>query len=193
MPRKEVDYSKTIIYKIVCNDLTMQECYVGHTTDFTKRKYSHKFYALNEGKKDSNMKIYQTIRLNGGWDKWSMLEIEKYPCIDANEARARERYWFEQLSAKLNMQFPSRTIQEWQDTNKDTIREKKKTYHIENRDNNIAKAKKYNEENREHRKEYLKKYREEHKEEYVAYREANREKINQKKRERRAQSKQSLT
>ena len=42
MPRKEIDYSKTVIYKIVCNDLNVKDVYVGHTTDFTKRKASHK-------------------------------------------------------------------------------------------------------------------------------------------------------
>ena len=38
MPRKAIDYSRTIIYKIVCNDLNVEECYVGSTTDFSKRK-----------------------------------------------------------------------------------------------------------------------------------------------------------
>ena len=42
MPRKEIDYSKTVIYKIVCNDLNVKDVYVGHTTDFTKRKATHK-------------------------------------------------------------------------------------------------------------------------------------------------------
>ena len=30
------------------------------------------------------------IRENGDWNNWSMIEIEKYPCNDDNEARARE-------------------------------------------------------------------------------------------------------
>ncbi len=42
MPRNEIDYSKTIIYKIVCNDLTITDCYVGSTTDFKTRKAAHK-------------------------------------------------------------------------------------------------------------------------------------------------------
>ena len=42
MPRTAVDYSKTIIYKIVCNDLNVKDIYVGSTTDFTKRKNKHK-------------------------------------------------------------------------------------------------------------------------------------------------------
>ena len=35
-----------------------------------------------------------------------MLEIEKYPCVDGNESRLRERYWFEQLQATLNTYRP---------------------------------------------------------------------------------------
>ena len=36
------DYSKTIIYKICCNDENITECYIGHTTEFNNRKYKHK-------------------------------------------------------------------------------------------------------------------------------------------------------
>ena len=40
MPQKPIDYSKTIIYRIVCKDINIKECYVGSTTDFKGRKYS---------------------------------------------------------------------------------------------------------------------------------------------------------
>jgi len=42
MPRKIINYTNTIIYKIVCNDLNITDLYVGSTTDFTNRKYNHK-------------------------------------------------------------------------------------------------------------------------------------------------------
>ena len=41
-----------------------------------------------------------------------MIEIEKYKCDDGNEARARERYWYEQLQATLNMIRPLQTDEE---------------------------------------------------------------------------------
>jgi hypothetical protein len=95
MPRLTIDYSKTVIYKIVCNDLNIIGCYVGHTTDFIRRKQSHKSHCTNEkDKKKYDFKVYKTIRENGGWDNYSMIEIEKYPCKDANEATAKEREWF---------------------------------------------------------------------------------------------------
>jgi hypothetical protein len=39
MPKQPINYENTIIYKIVCNNLNINDCYVGHTTDFTRRKY----------------------------------------------------------------------------------------------------------------------------------------------------------
>ena len=38
MPRNPIDYQKVIIYKLVCNDLTIKDLYVGHTTNFINRK-----------------------------------------------------------------------------------------------------------------------------------------------------------
>jgi hypothetical protein len=189
MPKTAVDYSNTIIYKIVCNDLNITDCYVGHTTNFIKRKYTHKFYAMNEDKKDSNMSVYKMIRANGGWDNWSMVEVEKFNCNDGNEARKKERECLENLNAKLNERVPSRNKKEWRDDNKEIIKENKRQYHIKNRETIIAKVKKHNEENSEHRKEYSRKYRLEHKEQEKLYFQANKDELNKKRRERRAAKK----
>ena len=142
MTKTNIDYSKTIIYKIVCNDLNVTEIYVGHTTNFTKRKYSHKNSCVNEKNELYDLKIYQTIRQNGGWDNWSMIEIEKYPSSDGNEARARERFWFEELQANLNMQYPNRSLNEskkasdkkYYDKNKESLLLYQKQYADLNKD-----------------------------------------------------------
>ena len=100
MPKKTINYNNTIIYKIVCNDINIKELYVGSTTDFRRRKSQHKTacnYIINK------LKVYEMIRQNEGWNNWQMVEIEKYPCNDGNEARARERYWFDHLNASMNM------------------------------------------------------------------------------------------
>jgi hypothetical protein len=111
MPKTQVDYLKTVMYKIICNNLEIKKCYVGHTTDFRRRKNQHKSVCNSL---DSKLFIYSFIRENGGWENWSMIEIEKYPCSDGNEARARERYWFEQLNAELNSLVPNRSSKESQ-------------------------------------------------------------------------------
>lgn len=113
MPKKEIDSSKSLLYKIVCKDLAINDLYVGNTTNFIKRKSRHKRCANDTELKEHNIPLYQFINKNGGWENWEMIEIEKYPCNDANEARARERYWKEQLHATLNVRVPSRTRKEW--------------------------------------------------------------------------------
>ena len=53
MPSKPIDYGNTHFYKIVCKDVSIKECYVGHTTDFTKRKSQHKHLCYGENDKTS--------------------------------------------------------------------------------------------------------------------------------------------
>ena len=115
MPKKIMDYSKTVIYKIVCNDLNIKDLYVGHTINFISRKSYHKSACNDIHNNDHNMKVYQFIRDNGGWNNWSMIEIEKYPCNDGNEARKRERHYVELLGAQLNRVIPSRSRKESSD------------------------------------------------------------------------------
>jgi F0F1-type ATP synthase membrane subunit b/b' len=157
MPKTPMDYSKTIIYKIVCNDLSIKDCYVGHTTDMTKRKCSHKSHCNNENDKAHNLKIYQIIRENGGWDNWTMVLVEKFPCKDKYEACKREREVYEELEAKMNTFRPYRTQEELKQYKKQ-YREERKEY-----------LKQYREEHKEEHKEYHKQYREEHKAEHKEY------------------------
>jgi hypothetical protein len=121
MPRVPIDYANTIIYKIVCNDLSITDCYVGHTTDFVRRKSCHKYICKNEKDEKHNLKIYKAIRDNGGWTNWCMITIEKYPCKDVYEACIRERYYYEQLNSNLNMVFPQRNKKEYYVANREQI------------------------------------------------------------------------
>jgi hypothetical protein len=129
-----MNYSKLLIYKIVCNDLNIKEVYVGSTVNFTRRKCQHKSRCYNINDSVYNEKKYQFIRDNGGWENWTMLEIEKYPCNDKNEAHTRERYWIEILNATLNKYIPTRTTKQYQEDNKDKILEYKKKYDDDNKD-----------------------------------------------------------
>jgi len=148
MPKTPMDYSKTIIYKIVCNDLNVKECYVGHTINMTKRKCNHKYICNNMKSEKHNLRIYQIIRENGGWDNWSMLLVEKFPCKDKYEACKREREVYEELEAKMNTFRPYRT------------QEEHKKYYEEHKEE----SKQYREEHKAEKKQYDKQYREEHKE-----------------------------
>jgi predicted GIY-YIG superfamily endonuclease len=147
MPKQDMDYSKTIIYKIVCNDLSIEEVYVGHTTSWKQRKSQHKQSIYNKNVKGFVSKKSTFIREHGGWDNWDMIEVEKFPCNDKQEALARERYWYEKLHAKLNTNVPNRNMTEYNSTdktikrkqnfynaNRTAILEKQKTYNIQNVD-----------------------------------------------------------
>jgi hypothetical protein len=149
MPRLAIDYSKTLIYKLVCNDLSIKECYVGHTTDFTRRKREHKCNCNNEKRKKYNYKVYKTIRENGGWDNWTMIEVEKYPCRDDNEARAKEREWFEILNSGLNTQHPHRSVHEYKETNREGIAIYKRQYYADNKEEIEIQKRQYNSDHKE--------------------------------------------
>ncbi len=183
MPKQVMDYSKTIIYKIVCNDLEIKETYVGHTTNMVKRRCCHKHSCNNELNKGYNMKIYQTIRANGGWDNWSMIQICEFPCKNYEEARTEERRHYELLNASLNTYKPI--------ISQDEIIENRKEYgkeHYEkNREDVLQYMRDYYDENREARIEYRKGYYDENKDKVLQhmkeYHIANKEVILDKKKE----------
>ena len=198
MPRKEVDYSKTVIYKIVCNDLNIKDCYVGHTTDFTKRKNQHKTSCNNSDSPKYMYPVYTIIRKNGGWSNWDMIEVEKISCSDANEARARERYYYELLNGSLNKQVPLRTTKEYVEANYEKTKQYQSEYHKINKDRVAECRREYFQNNKEQiklkQKEYAKLDKEgqsrRSKKYHEAHFEANKDKINARRRELRALKKQ---
>jgi hypothetical protein len=101
MPRLNVDYSKTVIYKIQHND-DETLLYVGSTTNFNNRKSQHKNSCKNERDKQHHLKVYKMIRENGGWDCFSMTKIEDYPCENGRDAEAREDQLMRELKANMN-------------------------------------------------------------------------------------------
>ena len=102
MPKTEIDYSNTIIYKITCKDSNVKDVYVGHTTNFVQRKYAHKQSCINDKSPNYNCKLYEVIRNNGGWVNWKMEIINFFECYDHYEARKKEQEYFISLNATLN-------------------------------------------------------------------------------------------
>jgi predicted GIY-YIG superfamily endonuclease len=115
MPRCAIDYTNTVIYTIVSKDLNLDYCYVGSTTDFTRRKAQHKMKC----KSFNNAKLYKTINENGGWEEFDMVVIENFNCKNGIEATTRERYWYEILNCNLNSYIPIRKMNER--TNRDQM------------------------------------------------------------------------
>jgi hypothetical protein len=157
----KIDYTITPIsfYKFVCEEESIVSTYVGHTANFTRRKNQHKTCCNNEKGKNYNLKIYQTIRANGGWDNWRMIEIKSQLCENKRHAERIEQELIDQLKAELN------TRKSFYDGTKD---EYDKEYYNENKDT-IDK--------------YQKEYRLNNKEKMMEYKQTNKEKINKYKKE----------
>ena len=102
MPKTEIDYSNTIIYKITCKNPAITEVYVGHTTNFVQRKHAHKQNCKNEKSPNHTCKLYKVIRANGGWTNWQMEIINFFNCADHYAARKKEQEYFISLNATLN-------------------------------------------------------------------------------------------
>ena len=138
MPKQPIDYSKTIIYRIVCKNPEIKECYVGSTTDFKSRKQQHKICCNCDTSKKHNLNVYLFIRNNGGFENFDILEIEKYKAVDQPDQAKRERYWLEFYNATLNSKIPSRTHKEYMETHKEYKKEydkvSKKEYYKKNKE-----------------------------------------------------------
>jgi hypothetical protein len=184
MPRTKIDFSKTVLYKICCKDPTITDIYIGHTTNLANRIYKHKSICNNTDSKEYHLKRYEFIRENGGWDNFSLIVFETYPCSNVNEATAREDYWVMTLQSSLNSNRPQRSkkeyrqdnkevlaekAKEYRETNKEVIVEKKKQYHKANKEVIAEKAKEYYEANKEKMLEKTKKYYEANKEIIAEY------------------------
>mgnify|MGYP000126602036 CR=1 FL=1 len=102
MPKVEIDYSNTVFYKIYCIDPSINELYIGHTTNFIQRKHAHKQSCLNITNKNYNCKLYSVIRDNNGWDNWRMEIIAFHNCENLMIAKKYEQVYFEQYKATLN-------------------------------------------------------------------------------------------
>ena len=173
------DYSKGLIYQLCCKNPEITECYVGSTTNKTKRKQEHKSSCNNSNSKKYNNYKYEFIRENGGFENWDLIVIEPFPCNSKEELETRERYWIEKLNSILNsIKRPVRTEQDKIDISKT----EKKLYYERHKD----KYKEYQKNNKEMINNTRRKYREKNKdkinEQKRKYNEKNKDKINEQKR-----------
>ena len=167
MPKTILDYGKTIMYKIVCKELTIKDCYIGHTTNMTKRKAQHKFSCNNEKDKSYNLKIYKIIRQNGGWDNWTMILVEEFPCKDKYQACKRERELYEELGAFMNTYRPYRTQEEHKEEQKQCFKQYCEDHKEEIKEYKKKYGKQYYQDHKEQRKEQDKQRYQKNKEEII--------------------------
>ena len=142
MPKITIDYSNTIIYKIYCNNPENKDLYVGHTTNFVQRKHNHKQSCMNSKSPCYNLKLYQVIRSNGGWDNWTMEILNFFKCKNGYEARMKEQEYFTLLGATLNSIEPLSKLKDDITTSK--IRTEKRSFYCEKCDVKYSNEKLFN-------------------------------------------------
>jgi hypothetical protein len=147
-----VNYALSKVYKIV--DLTTNECFIGSTCEpsLARRLTGHvrKFKQYRAGKSNyvSSFKI-----LEG--ENYNIELIEAFPCNNKDELQARVGHWIRSTNC-VNKIIPNRDWKEYQENNKDKIREQKREYYKQNKDNISAYMKEYCKNNKDKRKEYRK-------------------------------------
>jgi hypothetical protein len=189
------------IYKICCDDVP-DYVYIGSTKAFRERKRKHKNTCTNVNGKSYNLKIYTTIRENGGWDNWRMVIIEECGDITLTQARIKEEEWREKLKANMNSmpcyvteqqqkERKNERAKEYREENKERLREnyeankeeinkKRKDYYEANKEKMHEQQRKSYQANKEKRKEYREENKERLSEKAKKYREENKEKLKEK-------------
>ena len=74
-------YNNSCIYKISKHNFI----YIGSTCNFKRRMIEHKSSCNNIKSKKRHLKIYQTIRLHGGWDSFEKVVIKNICCENRKE------------------------------------------------------------------------------------------------------------
>jgi hypothetical protein len=152
MPKKPIDFSKALIYSIVCkSDETL--LYIGSTTNFTQRKNAHKTACNNEKNKDHNSPVYVIIRANGGWDNFEIKPVKEYTCESKIQLVIEEERIRKEMKANLNAMRAYLSPEERQE------------YKIKYEESHKEMKQKYRKEHIEEAKQYSIEYRKEHKEE----------------------------
>ena len=152
MPKPVInDYT---FYKIVCLDPSIDLSYVGSTANFNKRKHKHKSSCNNENSNEYNYKLYQTIRENGGWSNFTMIELSKREQLTLSQSRQIEEEYRQQIRANMNSQRCYRTeeqkierYKEWRENNTEKVKNYNKEYQKNNADKINERHKEYNKTN----------------------------------------------
>jgi hypothetical protein len=177
------DYSKSKIYKIVCNITGL--IYIGSTCQtlcgrLGDHKSDYKKYLNGKRNYVSSFKIIAN-------ENYDIILVEQFPCQNKDQLHARERFFIENCEC-VNINIPTRTpkeyredhkekIKEYEEKNKEKRKEQTKQYRENNKEKLFEQGKQYRENNKEKIKEYEEKNKEKRKERGKQYREEHREKM----------------
>jgi len=143
------DYKNGLIYKLVCNDTSITENYIGSCCDYDMRKNAHKKDCHNINFKKYNNYKYTFIREHGGFENWSMILIKEFPCNSKRELESEERVQLELNGGELNTNRPfirdeerKEYDQEYKQQHKEEMKKYNKQYYHEHKDERREQKKK---------------------------------------------------
>lgn len=165
--------------KIYCiRNYVDDDIYVGRTTQpLSKRMEKHR-----SDFKKKNMclpKLHEKIHKHG-IDNFYIELLEKTPCENIEELRAKEGEWIRKMGT-LNKCVAGRTQQQYREDNAEQIKEKKHNHYVNNKELYKVKNQNYYYNNKEQidiqHQEYYQKHKEEYYERNIKYKENNPEKV----------------
>jgi len=140
------DYSRAVVYKIVCKDTCVSFVYVGSTSNFKMRLAHHKSDYFNIRSPRYNLALYKFMRANGDWTNFEMIIVEEFPCGSKRELEQREQHWKVECGDNMGLKKAH--------TTKEQIKEEAHKNYIDNREARLKKAKEYYEQNKELKRKY---------------------------------------
>jgi hypothetical protein len=82
---------------------------------------------------------------NGGFDKLSMILVREYSTTNKKQLELKEHKYIVKLKATLNYRIPTRTPEQYRETNKQFMNQRKKEYYKVNKDVILNRNKEYRE------------------------------------------------
>lgn len=128
--------------KIQVYDETIRECYIGSTKNPGDRFRKHRSACTNPASDKYNLKVYQHIRANGGFEAWQISVLETHT-ITKSEAKIHERWLIELYESALNIRIPSRTFSEYESSHKEQKKAINRSYYLSHKEQKAAYDKVY--------------------------------------------------
>lgn len=140
------DYSKSKVYKLVCNLTGL--VYVGSTVcPLYKRKWEHGCVAKRYQEEGGDYPYMTSVEVakNGDFD---IVLLEEVQCENKEQLHRKEREWIERLDC-VNKHIPTRTSTEWHQINKERIATYHRNHYQLHHSDRIMKRRQYYQANRE--------------------------------------------
>ena len=111
-----------VVYKIECKDKSNPHIYIGSTTNLKSRKWDHKKRYTQPYRYGHKLKLYETMRENGGWDNFEFSPIEELIGVTKLQAHIREQFWIDYYKPNLNSKNAFTDQKQYKEDNKERFR-----------------------------------------------------------------------